>query len=187
MYVMRKTVSFLALLLTSICSNAQFCLKEGGLYVCNSDKNYIVEEFPELSQDEIYKRAKTSLVLMYNSAKDVLSYEVNEAISIKGISTKDVFIKNMGVKGFVRVDYKINILFKEGKMRIDVPSIELFTGNKQIPMYLIRGSAIDNCAFKKNGELRGEGLEESLTGFFNYMIKSLIENINSGNLMNDDW
>lgn len=66
---MKKILLFAAAIVLIQSANAQFCLRPGGMYVCDSEDMYIVKEFKDLKKEDIYKRAKTALISMYKSAK----------------------------------------------------------------------------------------------------------------------
>lgn len=157
---------------------------DGFVDASDSSKKYVVIEFPNASQSELYKDALVMLNKKYRSSKDVLSAVEPESITIDAISSHPVHRTSM--HSFTN-RYNITISFKDGKIKVDAPSIQLYTydyGKKQ-EMFLIGGFTIDGSSFgiyNKKGELKIEKAENDLNQFVNNFIAD-IKNIQS----KEDW
>ncbi len=87
-------------------------------------KDYIVIEYEGLTKQQLYINILSSISQLYNSPNDVISKIENESITVDGyyesISHRDVPIGD----GTISVTYKIQFLFKDGKIRVNSPIIK---------------------------------------------------------------
>ena len=195
---MKKFFSIITFLFCALSIHAQyFSLTESGLKPANGkDKNFIVIEKEGKSQKDLFNQVKNFITSSYVSPKDVISVNETEMITLNGISDGDVQCK----KGFVmlpfRTNYTIVFMFKDGKIRINNPSINSMLaesetlGGQTGSFYQLTLSENDPVlsrreqivVFKKNGKTT-KGAKESIETFFN----SLIDRVINFNSETEDW
>lgn len=156
-----------------------FTLDQTGFY--NDGNNYIVVEFPELTKSQLYNKVLTNINSIYNSGKDVVSVVQDESISISAHQ------KN-AIQSKFEIDYKLNLLFKDGKIRIDAPLFDMynyasgdFSGTK-VPLKLVKDGILGFWIYNTKGKLTNQKAYDDLSNFFNVLIGSILKDIS-----NDDW
>lgn len=193
-----KKLLFLIVAMFSANVNAQFVLKPEGL-LTSDGKDYIVHEVPGKTQAELYKLCKNSLFHIYNSAKDVMSENENESISIMGTSTNDVYdernIFGQNTKYYVNVSYKFTIMFKDGRMRISAPKVvKAYQYSKENGTTdFIFGCGTNYASgphyiFKKNGEERtAYDYKRTYEEFANNLVNAIINGLKKIEEPVEDW
>lgn len=179
---MKKLLCLIAII-CSITSYAQFKLTPEGLVTEDGKDFYVVSI--DGTQEDLYNRAKMAITTLFKSAKDVVTEVPSSQIKISAISVDDVFIKQLGHKTTFRMPYTLNILFKDGRIRFDAPSIEelyTYTGNQnKFNLYLGMGggASIGDCGhiFKKDGKVRYKDGVASIESYFNTLIAEIVKNI----------
>lgn len=195
---MKKILFAIITLLLSVSVNAQyFTLTETGLKPTNNQKdNFLVIEKKGKSQADLFKQVKDYITASYVSPKDVMSENGTDMITLNGISQKDVQCK----KGFAMLPFETNytivFMFKDGKIRINNPSINSMfatstTLGGDISSYYqlvltdedpVQAGRERIVVFKGKGKTT-KGAKESIESFFNY----LIENIINYDTQSEDW
>lgn len=186
---MKKLIVILFLMISSN-SWAQLSLTSNG-FVNDSikEQKFILVDVPNKTQQQLYNAALTFVTTLYVSPKDVLSTIDNEVITINGVGKECIKAKNaMGIPINFNINYTIALRFKDGKMRIDIPSINKMY-YQGVNLY-ISGSNIgsmsgDIVIFKKNGDVRKEDAKKSLEEYFNNYIELLRQNV--VNEDTNDW
>lgn len=185
--IMRKILLFVLFLSISFCGYSQLCFNECKLRFSGDNHDYIVKEFNGVDAERLYADAKNYIVSTFKSAKNVLS-ESGEILSINGVSNGDAYIKYMGTKLRLIIDYTLIVRVKDGKIRIDVPvinSIKTDTNPEQV-VYVKKGSNSMRTfyVYKKNGDIRYKDFEPTVLDYFNKFINNLIAAIGSPD---NDW
>ncbi|MDM1138884.1 DUF4468 domain-containing protein [Empedobacter sp. R132-2] len=182
----------LLLMLVSININAQsFRLNSSG-FVNSEDntKDYVVLDFPNQSQSELFSKAMIFVTKYYKSAKDVISKVDNETISINAISSHDIPRNSIH---YYQNRYIIVLSFKDGKIKVDAPNVSLtrYTDGQLRTLYIYRekGDILEyNLGiFGKNEKLRYPKSKEALESFANRFLDDLKKNILGDSSTNDDW
>ena len=190
----KNIILTLTLFSVSFCSlsqdNNKFVLtSEGFRNDSDQTKDYIVLQFPEKSQADLYKAVLIFANSSFVSAKDVVSKVDNESISINGFAKKAVRRTNSHV---FDLNYTLTIQFKDGKIRIASPSINKIStiSTKYQEMYL--KGATDALSgdyfsiYNKKGELKLEKAKEDLETYFNSLISKIEQAIKTEN-NKKDW
>lgn len=118
----------------------------------NPEKDYVVLEFTELKEKELFIKTKT---FIFNNFKNLKNDGYNEIESshIKLRARQDVSstkVLGMVVGEYLTVTYEID--FKDGKIRIKPIYNEIeVEGNKSTKIYLTGGNALLKSIFKKDG------------------------------------
>lgn len=183
---MKKNICLLLLLtIQSLAFSQHFTLTPDG--ICSStqsDKDYVVLEFPGKTQAELYEAAENFVVANYISAKDVISKSAPNIISAYAkfpFSFNDIFRRD------VAMEYKYTLSFKDGKIKVEFSVLNFYflgSGVKpKVGMSIVR-SGIGYGIFKKNGKVVIDTAKEDIENCANRSVESLIEAING---TNDEW
>ena len=189
---MNKVLAFLVLVLLPLLSSAQsFVLTPNGFV--NADeksKTFIVVEIKG-TQAELYAKAKTAVTSMWNSPKDVMSYNEPDIIVVNGFSSTAAHFRKWGRDNVAELNYRLQIQFKDGRLRIDAPQIGKLDMIGQQGTLLIEAG--DNStmahivrAFDKKGKARFPDFNTNVENYFNGLIATLIERMNNG-ASTEDW
>lgn len=184
---MRKILLLIIMLCLPICGFSQLCIKECNIQFCDNNPEYMVKEFQGLSAERLYGNAKNFIVSSFKSSKNVLS-ESSEILSINGVSYRDAYIRYMGTKLRLIIDYTLIVRVKDGKIRIDTPvinSIKTDTDPVQV-VHMKKGSNSTRTfyVYKKNGDIRYKDFEPTVIDYFNKFINNLIAAIGASD---NDW
>lgn len=177
------------LLLFSLYSTSvfsQFELTKDGLKVKDSDKDYLICEFTGKTQSEVYISVLKTLTLKYKSAKHVLSKVENETISIKGYESAYIGAEKMlGVYLFLYdLDYKINISFRDDKIKIDIPTIEFISEIGNNRKLTLSDSGMFKAPIFKKDKVKEEGAKQRIEDFFNTLVAEIKQGVESEK---EDW
>lgn len=162
-----------------ITTNAQskFELMPSGTFASVEDKvtNYLIFDFEGVPKEQIYSKALIALNSMYVSPKDVLSTVENEIISINGIGTESILARIMGMKFSYNISYTMTLKFKDGKLRVDTPSINSITHpNPSATRPVIY---VPRDIFNKKDEVKNEETKVSIEDFFNNLVNQMLSNM----------
>lgn len=145
---MKKLLTFV-LLLVFIGVQAQekkveFKLQPTGSFLSEEGKDYIVIEFEGKSANDLYSMVRDNVMSQYNSPKEVMSESGGNVITIYAHNKNIWIVKSLGAKGIYGGYYNLVFKFKDGKIRVDAPSISnklemtdgSFTNTIGIPSYV---------------------------------------------------
>jgi hypothetical protein len=149
--------------------------------------DFVVNECPGKTQNELYKKSIDWLAVTYNNPKEVLKAQIeNDYIRIEGFSKNLLCFGGMG-KTYYDANYQIEISFKEGKYKFDVISVTLLN-TKSDPKIELEDM---NEYYKSNGSIKGiyKYFPEVFPAFFNDLNKNLSEfiNNNTASSKKGDW
>lgn len=191
-----KKVLFLLLIVPMI-ARAQFELTPNGL-ITDDGKDYIVHEVNNVSKEELYRRTKNTLMQMYNSAKEVMTENEPELISIYATSTNDVYeernVFGQMTRWYITVNYKFSVMFKDGRIRISAPEVikaSRYDRDKGTTEYVF-GCGTNYASgpyyiFKKNGERRSAKYKDTYEYFSNMLVKMIITGLTKKEKDVEDW
>ena len=188
---------YLCLLLACISCNlfaqdlVQFVFQPNGQFLTQDGKEYVVIPFEEKSASDLYTMVKNNAMSYYNSPKEVMS-EGENVITIYALEKNMWLVKSMGAKAIYGGHYKLVFRFKDGRVRIDAPSIDeklpmsegMFTNTIGIPNNVYLSSAAKkacNDPKKENKSRVGEVVNEPI----NYLLGLLKKN--NEDTTDDDW
>lgn len=191
---MKKTLLIaLFLFFTQVGFAQYFTLTSEGFK--SADKtDYVVLNFPNVKQAELYSNVLNVLNTMYKNPKEVLSLVEGQSITIKGYEEDAIDSKEkqnpimIGKrKAKYDVSYTLSILFKDGKIRFNSPSFEcrkwvIGSGsNYWAYMSLVKEKKAYYSIYDKKGELVAEEAAASLNKHFNTLIKEILDKSNNIN------
>ena len=189
---MRNLLATIVALLPLMAAAQSFTLTpQGFVNADDNEKTYVVVEMPG-TQAELYAKAKTAVTSMWNSPKDAMSYDEPNIIVVNGYSQNAAHFKKWGRDNVFGMEYRLQIQFKDGRIRIDAPAIgRLDYANGQGTMLIEAG---DNStsqhitrAFEKNGKVRFPDFNKNVEDYFNGLVATLIDKMKNGVSNDEDW
>ena len=182
---MKKLLLVIVFALPMMAAAQVFTLTANGFVNAEDpSKDYAVVEI-EGTQAELFNKAKTAATAMWGAAKEVLSYNEPDIIVINGVGTKVMDYTFMGMISNYDVPYRLQLQFKDGRMRIDAPSANkgIVSGGRG-EIYFDKGGR--TSLFKKNGEVRYENMRSQVDTYFNTLISVLVDKMKNG-AAQEDW
>ena len=177
---MRKSVVLFMLLLVSFVLNAQnrvnFKLNTDCQYeVSGTNKNYYVFQYEGESQASLFNKTLIGVTKTFVSAKDVVSKVENSLISINSTHRIEYYLAGI-VKVVNNVTYVVEFEFKEGRLKVNAPTIVSISNQKgETP-------PISDFLLTTSGELSSSA-DKYL--FVNDIINNILANIKQNS--SDDW
>ena len=164
-------------LVTSAQSRVNFTLNTRCEYIIHKDsvKTYYVFPYEGESQSALYNKALIGVTKTFVSAKDVVSKVENSMISINSTYHFDEYLAGGIVKMSYDVNYVVELEFKDGKIKVNAPTIVSIRSNG-------RNADIRDCILTTDGRL-SRGWTNYL--FVNDVINNILANIKTSS--NDDW
>lgn len=126
---MRKILFLLITLISPVCfaqvnNSVKFNLSENGVFLSQDGKEYIVLEYPNESQNDLYNKYLVAITGLYISPKDVISKVDGQMISLRGYKSGAFTNTLLGVFSYTYdIEYVIKFQAKDGKVKIDSPEI----------------------------------------------------------------
>lgn len=192
-----KKIFLFIILLVSLGAQAQdksvtFKLQPTGSFLSEDGQEYIVVDFEGKSADELYSMVKSNVMSLYNNPDAVMSESDGNMISIYAYNENMWVVSSLGAKGIYGGHYKLVFRFKDGRVRIDAPSIDeklaitggAFTGTIGIHENVYLSSCAKkacNGKSKKDKEKK-EQLEYVVNNPINYLL-----GFSKKQQSNDDW
>ncbi len=177
------------MLLPIISSAQSFVLTpEGFMNADDQEKSFIVIEMPG-TQAELYNKAKSAVTSIWKSAKDVMSYSEPDVITVNGFDSGSIWKKHMGMTFVYDFNYRFQFQFKDGKIRIDAPSIDQAV-NKKSTLYFGKGKGSTMSGtmyiFNEKGELKQKDFKAQAENFVNGIVSTFVDKVKNG-LSDEDW
>lgn len=185
---MKKIFIIVILLNTFTVFSQKFELTPNG-FVDSEDhsKNYIVIEFPSKTKEELLNETMIYLTKNYVSANDVINKVNEEVITISAYSSNQI---TLGYRNYTN-KYIITFSFKDSKVKIDSPLIELSYGagenyHRLHISYLERNSLSNDGIFAKKNKLKHKRPKDDLELFANKFVLSYKDGLSEED-KNEDW
>lgn len=151
-------------------------LTPNGLFRDSLSNSYAVIPFEGKTQSELYEMVLQNLYELYNSPKEVLSLFENEMIAIYAQTTKLAYNRVLGLTFAGQTYYKINIYFKDNKVKIDYPEISKATFRPVDSEIIYQYPLLASTYFDKKGNVKKKrigivnAIEEYANSLCNYII-----------------
>ncbi|KGO91329.1 DUF4468 domain-containing protein [Flavobacterium subsaxonicum] len=171
-----KTLLFL--FLSCACFAQEFTVTPAGLASkTDPSKTYVVVHFEGVSADSLYASAKRYVQSKYTGPKDAIKGELpSQFISFETTSDTIMSVKEKNKTVAYNATYTTTIDFKDGKIRISFPAVDIYTLNKSGEKEAYPFSAYWN----KSGKLVNSRSKKLVEAYFNAFTGSLIKGVNSG-------
>ncbi len=186
-----RTVNLLLILpfifLSTVTYSQEFILTpEGFINSTNPEKDYLVIEFDSLKQEVLYKKTRLFVTDLMYDPNESLNYIENEVIKISGF--QDNVVRRTKFHVF-DLRYNLTFKFKDGKIRIDSPSIEMttYTHKNQVLHIQHRGSLTGSNMgiYNMEGTLNSKMAKSDLEAFFKNIIVNLTVHVTLNE--DDNW
>ena len=190
---MKKVLATIIALLPLMAAAQYFTLTpEGWKNAEDNTLDYVVIPM-EGTQAELFQKAKTAVTATFKSAKDVMSYNEPDIITINGY-TDCIYEKIMGMRFDFGMRYTMQILFKDGKIRFNAPDAyeAEYTGQNRAFYYLRPGSggamSGTRYVFDKNGKLKKKDQKKQVEDYFNNLVNTIVDKMKNGGVaVDEDW
>lgn len=148
---MKTLTTLLAILIISIgtlFSQDTFIYDINGL-----SSEYIVLEFPDKTQSELYQKTLNYIQDAFENPDEVIKNKIKDnKIRYSGYDKNGIYVSIMGGKDYKSVNYSIEILFKDGKIKF-VPIYFEYLSASEYGVNWINISLDDGSSlYKKNGK-----------------------------------
>jgi len=186
---MKNTLLLFVLVACSLASYSQtkaiFELTPKG-FVNKSDTtlNYIIQDYPGISKQDLYKRTLKYLSKQFTSPKDVLSLVENESITINAVEDR---VPVKGYSGRFTLNYTLTIEFKDNKLRIMAPSINRIYGypvRDVIEIGILPAAQYNRSIFTDKGILKLDTTKRVIDLSFQAWVIKLATGIEEGKSAN---
>lgn len=190
---MKRIACTLFALLVAMAGYSQekyFELTPDGFVSNNPEKpGYILVEYPEVSQADLYNAVLMAIGDVYVSPEDVVSKVENKQITVNGFE-KEVIQRTKF--HLFNINYTIVFEFRDGLVRVNAPSVNKISAynDKEQIMYVC-GPGNDGFGnqfniFNKKGELKNERAKQSVEEFLNYMVAQILAKTNT-KTTDEEW
>lgn len=191
---MKKSLFVLAMLLMSLTNFAQdhlFVLSPSGMITTNPESpNYLVFDYPTLTQKELYEKVLMTIGEHFTSPKDVMSTVEGKQISI--LCNVADGVKRTDFHSF-DVSFKLVFEFKDKKIKVNAPVINRITTVTHkfqemfIQKYIISmGGGDEFSIYNTKGKLKLEKAKRSLENTVNSVVLMILNGVVDKSV-DDDW
>lgn len=179
---MKKIVCALLLLFSPCIAFCQyFVLTPNGIRVDGKlEESYIVLNFSDKSQSDLYELAHGYIVSNFNSAKDVMSESSPNYITVNARFTfREKAVYNYQIDAL----YNYKLAFKDGKVKVEFVLADLDVPpqphSKNFSFNLIaKGKAFGGYGvFSKKGDVASPNAKQAIEEFANALTKGLVDAI----------
>jgi hypothetical protein len=182
---------FILLIVLVVFSNVSFAqffklTPDGIVNSTDSTKNYVVLDFPDKNQKELFDKAKIYIVGNYNSSKSVLSEASPDVLSVLA-NTDFTFKYIMNYSAWLK--YKYTLTFKDEKIKVEFNIVDMGFNvpNPKSTIGLIRNRSNNiEGIYDKKGEVSSQVSIDDIERYANYLTVSL-NNAITGDSKKDDW
>lgn len=187
---MKKIIAIIVAMLPLVTFAQSFTLTPNGLVNAeDTTKHFVVVEVPG-TKSELFAKAKTAVTAMWNSPKDVMSCNEPDIITVNGYNGDAIYRKLLGAKYYFSFNYRLQLQFKDGKIRIDAPVVDKaeLQNNKGTLYFCCGKDSFSGSAyvFNKEGKVKYKDQKKQLEDYLNGLIATLVDKIKNG-ASNEDW
>jgi len=190
---MRHLLLSIALLL-SLSAGAQFHATPDGIKAENG-KDYIVVEYPDKTAEQLYKAVEAYIMANYVNPKNVMSGQEYTMINLRTLYKQAFQHKSMmGIKYYADITTSTVFRFKDGKLRMDAPTVVSMWGVLTGMAGGIGELYYPDLFYKKNGKVKDEGrlanFNAWLTVTTSVMLKQIDDEVKgsvSSTATDEDW
>lgn len=177
---MKKTLLLALIILAGFSgriSAQEFSLTNTGFINISDGKSYYVANIEGLNKQQLYTKARSYFMTVYNSPKEVMSEVENEQIVINAITSDYVVVVfNPAQSNMWHFRYSFKINFRDNQIRIEPQFLSLDN--------LETGATVDLYRlFNKKGEVKKPKAVDFVNNCINYLTSDFISNI----LEEEEW
>ena len=170
-----------------------FELKSDATFKTSDGQSYVVIPFEGKTAQELYNLVKSNVMKTYNSPKEVMSENAPTSISIRAIGV----VANptmLFIPRRLQTYYNLLFQFKDGKIRVDAPAIDVDTklmdeDNQLNPNVLFSLRDWTNKIYEKDGSIKSKNLSKKqfTENSINSIINKLISEKQSPSTTDENW
>lgn len=152
----------------------------------NPENPYLVLNVEGKDANYLYSKAQEYIIKNYKNPDEVMKGKLEgDYLRFDTFVPQLLFIKNGGIKQFFSATYSTELRFKNGKVRLEIISLEIKHDETEAELYFSAGG-INWYLFNKKGILKKPETKLEIENYFNSSIKSIFDFI-SGNTKEKDW
>lgn len=187
-HVMKNLILIYFITFSSIAFGQKLSVNPNGLRdEANTNNPYVVIEAEGKSAKQLYDNALNHINKSYKNPENVIKVKTEgEYIRFNTHVSSFIFVNNAGVKIPINVNYTIELSFKDGKAKLEVVDLDMYseTGGYKV---LFTGGAFDGYPiYNKKGELKRPDTKSDIETYFNSQIDSIKASL-LGISAKDDW
>jgi len=188
---MKKYLTLLTFLFLSLSGFSQeFEVTPNGLKdKSNIENAYLVIEIPNKTTSELYRNAIKYINENYKNPEEVIKGKTeNEYLRFETYVPQFTKVNNSGAKLDVSMKYTTELRFKEGKVRIEITTLNITADNGgrsvEFSGSIWKGYPIYN---QKNGDLRLPETKTELENYFNSKTIAISNYLLDKKTQKDNW
>ena len=194
--IMKKVFLFMLISLSMVCNAQTFELtKDGFVNKQDPQKTFVVVEYPNKPQQQIFESALNAIGKVFVSPNAVTNKVEYSQISIHATYPGITWRSPAGMKLLFDMDYNLIFEFKDGRMRVNGPIINQIVQKAtlgDVYMYLSkaeRGSTLraDKAIFNNDGSVNEKKHKERIETSMNQLITALVNEMNKFFSSDNDW
>lgn len=185
---MKKTILLTFIMISTLSFGQRLNVTMNGLRDSNDNgKSFVVINAEGKTAKQLYDNAIRYVNKTYKNPENVIKGKT-EGEFLKFITHVSNFliVNNAGAKISIDGDYTIELNFKDGKVKFEVVSLDMYsrTGGYRV---LFAGGAFDGYPiYNKKGELKRPDTKSEIEIYFNSQIFVIAEFLN-GKSTDDNW
>lgn len=155
----------------------EFTLTNTGFVNMHDGKSYYVANVDGMSKQQLYAKARSYLMTIYNSPKEVMSEVEDEQIVINAITPNYIVVVfNPAQSNMWHFRYSMKINFRDNQIRIEPQFVALdnFDTGSTVELYQL---------FNKKGEVK----KQKAVDFVNSSMNRMVADFMTGVLAEDEW
>jgi hypothetical protein len=138
----------------------------------DTSKVFVVIKIENKSAKQLYDNAIKYINKNYKSPDDVIKGKVDgEYLNFITHAPDFIAIKNSFVKSYFNADYIIELNFKDGKVKYEIKSLDIYNSSNYKLSFC--GSGLNFFIYSKNFELKRPDAKSSIENYFNEQIQTL--------------
>lgn len=183
---MKKAIVFL-LLMYSISYGQTFSVTPEGLKNTDDlDKTFVVLNIEGKTSKQLFDASIKYITKNYENPDKVIKGKLeNEYIKFVTHVADFIVIKNSFAKVPITADYTIELNFKDGKIKYEVISLDMYDKSGKFKLFFKGEGAFSGYyIYNPKNELKKPEAKTELENYFNSKISNLIKSLNS---TEDSW
>jgi len=156
----------------------------------NSDdleKNYVIIPVEGKSANELYSTALKYIQKTYKNPELVIKGNIeNEYLKFDTHAKDFIVVKNSFLKTPFSADYTCELSFKDGKVKFEIVSIEIYEKGKFHLFFKGQGALSGYYVYNNKDELKRQDAKDQLESYFNSQLLIISEYLKN-KVIEDKW
>lgn len=151
------------------------------------EKSYIVLNVENKSAKELYANALKYIAKTYKNPEEVVKGNIeNEYLKVVTHASDFITIKNSFVRTPFSVDYTYELSFKDGKVKYEIISLDIYDRGKIKLLFKGKGALSGYYIYNPKDELKKADAKELIENYFNSQILVVSESLQNKS-QEDKW